>query len=204
MDFKKTEKRIIKRTFRKMFMWYVYRFAKRFGFGRVRKWGKTGVFRMLYCGGGVYPTKMILFGSPGTFIADGTVSDWMSMKRSNIRNDFDVKVVVDHYLSAMLWSSVDKDDVPLENEYTIVDVTTLARETATAVIQRWLDENKTDLIESKLDDENIGHNLWLTTQGHGDGFWSRGLGDVGDRLTKACGPIKESYPYAHNGRVYID
>ena len=32
-----------------------------------------------------------------------------------------------------------------------------------------------------------GHDLWLTRNGHGCGFWDRGLGDVGLRLTKACG-----------------
>jgi hypothetical protein len=32
----------------------------------------------------------------------------------------------------------------------------------------------------------LGHDLWLTSCGHGTGFWDRGLGDLGDRLTDAC------------------
>jgi hypothetical protein len=35
-----------------------------------------------------------------------------------------------------------------------------------------------------LDPEQVGHDLWLTSQGHGVGFWDRGLGERGHRLTK--------------------
>lgn len=31
-----------------------------------------------------------------------------------------------------------------------------------------------------------GHDFWLTRNRHGVGFWDRGLGEVGDRLTKAA------------------
>lgn len=34
--------------------------------------------------------------------------------------------------------------------------------------------------------ERAGHDLWLTRNGHGVGFWDRGLGEVGDRLTEAA------------------
>lgn len=32
----------------------------------------------------------------------------------------------------------------------------------------------------------IGHDFWLTRNGHGAGFWDRGLGDVGDQLSEAA------------------
>lgn len=32
-----------------------------------------------------------------------------------------------------------------------------------------------------------GHDFWLTRNGHGAGFWDRGLGAVGDRLSELCG-----------------
>ena len=41
-----------------------------------------------------------------------------------------------------------------------------------------------DLIASKLDPGQIGHDFILTRNGHGTGFWDRGLGEIGDRLTK--------------------
>jgi hypothetical protein len=35
-----------------------------------------------------------------------------------------------------------------------------------------------------IDDEQAGHDFWLTRNGHGAGFWDRGLGKIGDQLTK--------------------
>lgn len=53
-----------------------------------------------------------------------------------------------------------------------------------------------DLIASKLSPEQIGHDFILTRNGHGAGFWDRGLGEIGDRLTewaKTFGPIESLY-----------
>lgn len=36
--------------------------------------------------------------------------------------------------------------------------------------------------------EYAGHDFWLTRVGHGAGFWDRGMGELGDRLTDACKP----------------
>lgn len=36
-----------------------------------------------------------------------------------------------------------------------------------------------------------GHDLYLTAVGHGTGFWDRGLGELGDRLTTACGAFED-------------
>ncbi len=34
--------------------------------------------------------------------------------------------------------------------------------------------------------DQIGHDFWLTRNGHGAGFWDRGHGELGDKLTKIC------------------
>jgi hypothetical protein len=34
--------------------------------------------------------------------------------------------------------------------------------------------------------EQIGHDFWLTRNGHGAGFWDRGLGELGDKLSDAA------------------
>lgn len=39
---------------------------------------------------------------------------------------------------------------------------------------------------SVYDASNAGHDLWLTRNGHGAGFWDRGLGAIGERLSKAA------------------
>lgn len=34
--------------------------------------------------------------------------------------------------------------------------------------------------------EQLGHDFWLTRNGHGAGYWDRGLGELGDRLADAA------------------
>lgn len=55
-------------------------------------------------------------------------------------------------------------------------------------IRKAIDEFLTEAAEpierSGLTGEQVGHDLWLTAQHHGTGFWDRGLGTVGDRLTE--------------------
>jgi hypothetical protein len=36
--------------------------------------------------------------------------------------------------------------------------------------------------------QHAGHDFWLTRNGHGAGFWDRGMGMLGDELTAACKP----------------
>jgi hypothetical protein len=36
-------------------------------------------------------------------------------------------------------------------------------------------------------EDHCGHDFWLTRCGHGAGFWDRGLGELGDRLSEKCG-----------------
>ncbi len=40
-----------------------------------------------------------------------------------------------------------------------------------------------------------GHDFWLTRNGHGAGFWDRGLGKLGDRLTAAAKVYGEAALY---------
>ena len=52
-----------------------------------------------------------------------------------------------------------------------------------------------------------GHDFWYTRNGHGVGYWDRDLGDVGDRLSKACGwqtDFPEVYMYrGDDGLIYV-
>ena len=43
--------------------------------------------------------------------------------------------------------------------------------------------------------ERAGHDFWLTRNGHGAGFWDRGLGDLGDRLSNAAHVYGSVDPY---------
>lgn len=52
-------------------------------------------------------------------------------------------------------------------------------------------------------DEDAGHDLWLTRNGHGVGFWDRGAKDVGDRLTEAAHALGSRSTYI-NDDGYIE
>lgn len=52
----------------------------------------------------------------------------------------------------------------------------------------------------------IGHDLYLTSAGHGVGFWDRDLGELGDKLSAICGwnkPISEPCPQFYRGWLYL-
>ena len=38
----------------------------------------------------------------------------------------------------------------------------------------------------RYDASSAGHDFWLTRNHHGAGFWDRGLGEVGRKLTEAA------------------
>lgn len=53
--------------------------------------------------------------------------------------------------------------------------------------------------------EYAGHDFCLTRNGHGAGFWDRGLGALGDRLTKAAKVYGEFFIYAgDDGKVHVE
>ena len=49
-----------------------------------------------------------------------------------------------------------------------------------------------------------GHDYWLTRNGHGAGFWDRGLGEIGDVLTKACEYTEVHAYLGDDGLIYTD
>lgn len=50
----------------------------------------------------------------------------------------------------------------------------------------------------------FGHDLWLTRNGHGAGFWDRGLGELGDNLSDHARIMGEACTYvADSGELEI-
>ena len=46
-----------------------------------------------------------------------------------------------------------------------------------------------------------GYDFWLTREGHGAGFWDRGLGEVGERLSALARPYGSFGLYSYEGEV---
>jgi hypothetical protein len=89
------------------------------------------------------------------------------------------------YVECALWSSTDDNGDPLDNGRDIDDVAD------TSLASMWsecrdfrMGEASTDLVG--MDPTQAGHDFWLTRNRHGAGFWDRGLGERGKRLTDAA------------------
>ena len=91
------------------------------------------------------------------------------------------------YIATALALSTDDDDVPLDETPHNLHPDTLAKMKADCLaFQVW---NADDLKGIPCD--LAGQDFWLTRNGHGAGFWDRDLGEVGDRLSKACDAFPE-------------
>jgi len=111
--------------------------------------------------------------------------------------------VLQHYLICALWSSVDDDGEPLDAVYSIDDISAETLKQMEDEVNDFIKSNEDLLIESGQSDEQIGHDFWLTRNGHGAGFWDRGLGAVGDELSKASKSYGEVYLYVgDDGLIY--
>lgn len=111
------------------------------------------------------------------------------------------------YLECALWSSNDNSDDsggnPLDDNYGLDDLSLETLQSAIDDCRSFQESEADDLAEAGLDDEQAGHDFWLTRNGHGAGFWDRGLGAVGDRLSKASKPYGSVDLYVgDDGKVY--
>ena len=119
------------------------------------------------------------------------------------------------YITCALWSSPGDDDEPLDSTH---DKTNLAGETLQAMkndCAKFMADNEKDLDEytqnraiprgaDYTEADCAGHDFWLTRNGHGAGFWDRGLGELGDRLSEAADAFGESHLYAgDDGKLYL-
>lgn len=62
-------------------------------------------------------------------------------------------------------------------------------------------------LKGGYDEMQAGRDFWFTRNGHGVGFWDRGLGEVGDELSAACGYGTDFPPVdiyvGDDGKIYI-
>ena len=109
----------------------------------------------------------------------------------------DIDIFTTAYLEAALWSSTDESTPeggePLDDNYGIDNIAQKSlrimrrecrefqRSAAQLLAQAYAATNSKG--EKFYDEENAGHDFWLTRNGHGAGFWDRGLGDIGKALT---------------------
>ena len=105
------------------------------------------------------------------------------------------------YVVAALWSSTDGDK-PLDATKNISDISPELLASMTADCKKFQTENAKDL--EGLDEEQAGHDFWLTANHHGAGFWDGDYEEaLGERLTNAAHKFPEMELYiGDDGKIY--
>jgi hypothetical protein len=109
------------------------------------------------------------------------------------------------YLECALWSStayIDGEDEWMD-DYCFLDLSDETIKLAVQDCAAFQELHAADLEEHGFGDVCNGHDFWLTRVGHGAGFWDRGTGAVGDRLTTASEKFGEHTLYlGDDGKIY--
>lgn len=120
----------------------------------------------------------------------------------------DISKILNAYLVCALWSSIDDDDEPLDLTFRIDDFTENFINNSIVDINHFLvsigENNLTESL-NQWNDEQLGHDLWLTRNHHGAGFWDRNYKD-GDKITAvihADGELREINLYVTD-KVEVD
>lgn len=105
-------------------------------------------------------------------------------------------------LEAALWSATDEDGAPLETRgFTLADIDDDVADSFAREVGEFCHMQTRDV--TGLGAGQVGHDFVLTRNGEGAGFWDRGLGEQGDRLTEACRPYGRFHLYiGDDGKIY--
>lgn len=95
------------------------------------------------------------------------------------------------YRVAAIWSSVDDNGGPIDDNYTVDDFSDESMEKmkfscASFIVGNLSEIQSAILYHTGYTWAQAGHDFWLTRNGHGAGFWDRGLGNDGVLLSEAA------------------
>lgn len=100
------------------------------------------------------------------------------------------------YQAAAIWAETDDSGVPLDSNYSISDFCAESMElmklSCAAFIAGNLSLLQGAVWHSGYNWEQAGHDFWLTRNGHGAGFWDRGLKDAGEKLSDSARAFGQS------------
>lgn len=107
------------------------------------------------------------------------------------------------YITCALWSSVDDNGEPLDQNYFESDLSDGCRKQMEADCNAFLELcEEGNVFHDQWSSEQLGHDFWLSRNGHGAGFWDRGLenGDALHKLAKTFGSF-DLY-VGDDGKIY--
>jgi hypothetical protein len=121
---------------------------------------------------------------------------------------FKLDAFTQSYIEAMYWTDCNCDSEEL-SEATFEELAPTALQTVIDDCADFQSANAPLLERAReakdtYDDYQAGHDFWLTRNGHGCGFWDRGLGKVGDELTANSKPYGAVNLYrGDDGKVHV-
>jgi hypothetical protein len=114
------------------------------------------------------------------------------------------------YATCALWSSADQTTEsgghPLDDNFSIDDISDEAKEKIMKDCQDFIDtvDMTNEFLLDGLDLEQIGHDFWLTRNGHGCGFWDGDYEEeIGEKLTKISKEFRECNLIVSNGKIEV-
>jgi hypothetical protein len=137
-------------------------------------------------------------------------------------SDSEIDIATDAALHTVLWQAGDITDEEGEStlkswyeEYDSDDFAESNRVQMRKFLAHFMETNLEDLVTSGhvagwANDEGklsaIGHDYVLTTGGHGAGFWDRGLGEAGERLSAVCRAERQEWSLylGDDGKVHSE
>lgn len=121
-----------------------------------------------------------------------------------VDESYDLSAFLDGYVQCALWSSIDDAGRPLDDAKGPQNIPASTLASMREECQAFINSNIADLKSSGQSEEQAGHDFWLTRNGHGAGFWDRGLGKIGNRLTASSKAAGSSDLYVgRGGWVYV-
>lgn len=128
-----------------------------------------------------------------------------------MKTELNFEKFVQAYIAAALWSSTDEAGDPLDDSHSPDDIAPETLQQMREDCRDFFDGMQKDLQEycEATDSEEwsgescAGHDYWLTRNGHGAGFWDRGLGALGQRLSDAAKVYRGFDLYiGDDGKIY--
>lgn len=115
----------------------------------------------------------------------------------------DVEKFLRAYLETAIWASTDPDtERPLDRNWDIGDFTKESVERARRDAIAFIKAHHEDL-DAVADYEQHGHDFFLTRNRHGAGFWDRGYGQLGERLSRGAHGFGQASVIPHRGKLHF-
>lgn len=101
---------------------------------------------------------------------------------------------IDAYVECALWADAPEEEYAAEAESTIIELTDEAG--------RFFDTHEADILAYEEGIATAGHDLWLSRNGHGAGYWEN-HSEAAERLDAAAKELGECYLYVgDDGLLY--